>query len=163
MGILGTTPAPADGLPADAPRGRQAERVLAGEMLQELRTLQATMTSFVAKLSGRITNNVLESGTRTFPAAGVITRDWGSVCGAVEVANLGAHTVTVAAGSANSTTAPTDGPGVFPVPAGAVRLVNVAAREVSFYGTSGEQISIQAFAGGGISGWGLVGVDGGVA
>lgn len=163
MSIFGTRPSPADGLPADAPRGREAERILAGELLAALRSWQQTMTQFIARLTGRLTNNVLESGTRIFDTTGVMGLKWGTPCGAIEVSNVSTHPITIAGGATNTTVAPTSGVGVHIVPAGAVRLINIDAREATLWGTSGDQVCLQAFAWGGVAQSGLIGVDGGMA
>ena len=142
---------------------RDAERILAAEMLDAFRTMEQTMTRFIAHLGGRIVNDTLEVATRTFDTSGATLLQFGSVCGSIEVTNAGTHLITVASGASNTTTAPTTGVGVHLIPAGAVRLVNIAARELTVYGTSGDSFSYQAFAGGGVAGASLVAIDGGAA
>jgi hypothetical protein len=132
-------------------------------MLAELRETRATTTAFIARVAGRAVNSVLEVATRTFSAEGLLSLRFGAPCGAIEIANWSTHPVTVASGATSSNIPPLTGVGVYVVPAGTVRLVNIAAREVTLYGTAADTISYQAFAGGGLAETGLVGPSGGAA
>ena len=136
--ILGTTPVPVDGLPTGAPRGRDAERILAGELLQAFRAFQQTMTEFVERIGGRITNHVLEVRSVAFDAnATPIRLSYGTPAGAI-VVRAPAHAVTIATGAQSGTAAPTVGLGVWTVPANSVDTVPMAAREITLYGTAGD-------------------------
>lgn len=138
MSILGTKPAPLDGLPAGAPRGRDAERILAAELLAEFRAFQQTMTQFAERIAGRVTNHVLEVRSRAFDAnATPILLSYGAPVGAI-VVRAPAHSVTIATGPQSGTTAPTVGLGVWTVPANSVDTVPVAAREITLYGTAAD-------------------------
>lgn len=142
--ILGTKPAPDDGLPPGAPRGRDAERILAGELLSEFRAMKQTMTEFAERLAGRLVNHVLLVKTVTFDAAGnPIPLSWGSAAGSIEI-QTGANPVWVQSGTAGSS-APTGGVGVYKVPGNTKTTVAVAAYEVTLWGTAADTISVQVF------------------
>jgi hypothetical protein len=131
-------------LPPSAPRGKVAERILAAELLEELREIRASMTEFGERLTTGSVNHVLGVETRAFPSTGYIARDYGSAIGSVEVRNLStSDTVTVSAGSPTSSV-PASGVGVYVVPAGATAQINIGDRAVTFWGTSAETFSFQA-------------------
>lgn len=142
----------ADGLPADAPRGKEAERILAAELLSSLRAMQATMTEFVERLGGRIINHVLEIRTRAFDTnATPIQLSYGTVIGALMV-RAPAHAVTIATGpAAAGSAAPTAGLGVWTVPANTVETVPIGAREVTLYGTANDVVQYVALTSGPIA------------
>lgn len=138
MTILGTKPVPIDGLPDGAPRGKEAERILAAELLASFRAMQQTMTEFAERIAGRITNHVLEIRSRAFDTnATPIQLSYGAPAGAI-VVRAPAHAVTIATGVQSGTAAPTVGLGVWTVPANSVDTVPVAAREITLYGTAGD-------------------------
>jgi hypothetical protein len=166
--LLGTDdsdrePAETADLPPSAPRGKVAERILAAELLQELREIRASMTEFGERLTTGTVNHVLGVETRMFPSTGYISRSYGGAMGSVEVRALGAHDVTVSAGESPGSSVPTIGVGVYVVPAGTAALVNVAGRGFTLWGTSGETVSYQAFTTGGQARPSLGAVDGGGA
>lgn len=157
------TAPPADGLPADAPRGRRAELILAGEILAALRHNQQTMTVFISRLAGRVVNDVLEVATRAFDASATpIVLRYGSPIGCVEINNTSGHAITVMAGVSAGLVPPAVGIGVYVVPAGARVPVNIAAAELTLYGTAADSFSYQVFAAGSLATSGLVGIDGGI-
>lgn len=92
MTILGTRAKPVDDLPRDAPRGREAERILAGELLAELRHLKSTLTEWADRYAGQIVNNVLRTETATFDATGVVKAQAHVAAGCIEVRNLATPT-----------------------------------------------------------------------
>jgi hypothetical protein len=147
--ILGTKPSPSpDGLPAGAPRGREAERILAAELLAEFRHFQQSQTAFVERIAGRITNHVLAVRTVQVDAAGdPITLTFGTPIGAVRVRAAG-HAVTVVAGPATGSVAPTTGTGVWTVPANTADTIPIAAAEVTLWGTAADLIGVQAYSAG---------------
>jgi hypothetical protein len=130
-------------VPEQAPRGRAAERILAAELLQEFRLTRASLTEATERFGHGALNHVLQVGTKTMPDAGFVSFDFSTVCGSIEVRNLGEHDMTVC--SFAGTSAPTSGVGVYIVPAGAVQVVNVASRQVYIWGTAAEQVSYQAY------------------
>lgn len=158
MNILGTKPAE-PGEPVKPRRG-DAQRVLAAELLDEFRAYAQTHTDFMARLAGGIVNDVLGVETVTFDAAGVIARQWKVAAGSVEVCNLSSDPVTVVAGGPGPG-APNVGVGVSVVPAGAIRIVNLGARQMTIYGTAGDQVSYQAVTRGGLLGTTIAALDGG--
>lgn len=145
MGILGMKTTDAGGLPATAPRGREAERILAAELLAEFRHLSQTMTNFTERFAGRIVNHTLLVETVTFDSAATpVTRAWHVAAGCIEVSNPGDNTVTVSSAGPSSA-APTAGVGVYVVPAGTTRVVALASTQVTLYGTAADTVSVQVF------------------
>ena len=151
MNILGTKPAPADGLPEGTPRGRDAERILAAELLAEFRDFQQNMTQFVERLAGRALNHVLMVRTAQFGANGIIAVSFGAPAGAIVVRASG-HTVTVVTGPpVGGSGVPTLGTGVWPVPAGAVDTIPIGAREITLYGSESDVVSFAVLSSGPIA------------
>lgn len=142
-GVLGTR-APTDDLPPGAPRGKEAERLLAAELLQELRAIRAHMTDTNERRVGGVVNHVLEVRTATFPTSGYLTYSWSVPAGCIEVNNMGTGTVTVESGGPSSYV-PAAGQGVYPVPAGTIQPVSLASQRVTLWGTSGETVAFHAF------------------
>jgi hypothetical protein len=149
-------------LPASAPRGKVAERVLAAELLQEFRRLTSTMTEYSERLTTGVVNHVLEVGTRTLPDSGRHTRTFSVAAGSIEVRNLSADDMTTVSSSPGSS-APYDGIGVYVVPAGCSALINLASHDLTVWGTAGARFSYQVFTRGGDSAPSLNAVDGGGA
>lgn len=127
---------------------REMQRVMNAELLQDMRWWRQSFTEFAARLQGRLVNDVLQVETVAFDASATPQpRQWRAAAGAVEVNNLSTHPITVAAGGP-SQTAPATGVGVYIVPAATSRVVNLASRQVTFYGTAGDTFSYQAFTAG---------------
>lgn len=144
MTILGKRPddTGADDRPL---RPRDAERILAGQLLTEVRLMRAQFTALAAELQGRVTNDVLAVATRVFDASGYVAEQFRVAAGSISV-DAGAHAVTVAAAGPSSA-APAVGTGVYVVPANTHRTIPLASRQVTLYGTSGDSISYAVFAG----------------
>jgi hypothetical protein len=123
-----------------------SQRVLVAELLAELRALHLTMTEYAARLGGRAVNNVLGVETFAIPTDGYVNREYGVAAGAVDVSNPGNNIVVVVAGGASSPAAPGTGVGVYRIPAGTARTVNVGTHQIGFYGTAADVVSIQVFA-----------------
>lgn len=122
---------------------REAERILAGSLLQTFGEMQGKLTEFMERWGGRITNHVLEVGTFVFPANGEpLTFSWRVAAGCVVVRAPG-HAVTVVAAGPATAGAPTGGRGVWIVPANTKDTIAVASRAVTLYGTSGDVVSVQ--------------------
>jgi len=144
LGFLGERAETSD-IPAGSPRGRAAERILAAELLEEFRRLTGTMTEFSARYAHGVVNKVLEVATRNIPSAGYVTREYGVVCGCIEIRNLGSADMTIVSSGPGGASAPKVGVGVYIVPAGAVQTINVASRQITIWGASGDTVSYQAF------------------
>lgn len=129
------------------PTGRQAERILAAELLDEFRAYAQTSTEFMARLGGRVVNDVLGVETCVFDAAATpVDRQWHVAAGCIVVANYSAaNTLTVVAAGPAGNPAPASGVGVTRIPPGACRVVALASRTVTFYGTAADAFSYQAF------------------
>lgn len=142
MKIIGTEP--------EAPRrptGRQAQQILATEMLGDWRAWAQTSTEFMARLGGQLVNDVLGVETCEIDAnASPISRGWHVAAGCVQVENHdAAATLTVTTTGAGAS-APATGLGVYRVRPGQSRVIAVASRVVTFYGAAGLDFSYQAFA-----------------
>lgn len=149
-------------LPADAPRGKVAERILAAELLEEFRHLTRTMTEYSERLATGVVNHVLEVGTRTLPDSGLYTRTFSIAAGSIELRNLSTDDMTTVSSSPGPA-APHDGIGVYVVPAGCSSLVNLASHDLTIWGTAGARFSYQVFTRGGDCAPSLNAVDGGGA
>lgn len=136
---------PVDGLPQGSPRGKEAQALLAGEMLAAWRDMQATMTEFIERLGGRAVNHILAARTQVFDATGVIVLSFGSPAGSITL-RAGAHAVTIASGSnSGGGNVPTAGTGIWVVPINTRDTVPIAARELVLYGTTGDPVSFVVF------------------
>jgi hypothetical protein len=146
-GILGVKPTSESDLPPGAPRGRDAERILAGELLQVLRHMSETMTEWAERYAGQVVNHVLAVEKVTFDAAATpISRQWHVPAGCIEVTNPSTHVITVVSGGGGGMlSAPTAGVGVYDVPAGTTRVVSLASRQVTLFGTAADTCSFQVF------------------
>jgi hypothetical protein len=163
LGMLGIAPSEADetsDLPHGAPRGRAAERILAAELLQEIRRLGVTMTEYSERIAAGVVNHVLEVGTRPIGTDGYHTRAYKVPVGSIEVRNLGQHDMRVV-NSAPGPSAPDYGIGVYVVPPGCTVLVNIASHNHTVWGTAGDIYCYQAFTRGGDVRPSLSAVDGG--
>jgi len=139
---------PARGRPgaAAAKRADTSIRTLVAEMLQEIRLLRQTTTEEAGKLRGQLVNNVLEVGTYTIAADGILARSYNVPCGSVAVINLGTAEVTVTS-SPPGPAAPAGGAGVTIVPASSWLSVPIGTRNITIYGTVGARVGLQAFTG----------------
>lgn len=147
---MSNLPAPqnTDSLPADAPRGRDAERLLWAQLLAEFRDYSQRNTEFIGRLVGNLVNNTLEVGSGVFDSSGLITRTFHAPIGHVVLDNQSQHVVQVKTGQ-NTGLSPTvaagNNIGVYPVPPGAIRPVAIDDHSVTFYGTPGDLIAWQVF------------------
>lgn len=135
-----------DAAPVDrGPSGKEAQRLLAGEMLSAFRHYAQTSTEFMERFAGQTINNVLEVYSGVFDTTGQITRDYNVAAGSIEVSNLGiaGHLVTVSTAS-GGTNVPT-GNGTYAIDGGQSRTVALASRSVTLYGTAGDRVSFQVF------------------
>jgi hypothetical protein len=130
-------------------RGRNAERNLTALMLAEIREQNALLTEFTARLGSQIVNNVLEVATRTFPNDAYLGMQFSVAAGVIEVSNDSEHDITVSSAAPQSS-APTNGIGVYIVPAGERRVVNVASHNITLYGTAADTVSYQVLTRGGL-------------
>lgn len=163
LGALGiTVPRETDDLPPDAPRGREAERVLAAELLQEFRRLTQVTTEYAERITHGVINHVLEVATWTIPDTGYFTRTYAVTAGSIELRNLATHDMTVVS-SVPGSAAPAGGIGVYVVAPGCSALVNLASHDVTIWGTAGDKFSYQVFSAGGRAVPSLNAVDGGGA
>jgi hypothetical protein len=116
---------------------RAAEQAILTELLADLRRQTSTMES----LAGQTVNHVLEVATAPFPTDGYITRNYHVAAGSIEVQTNGHPVTVVTAGPSSS--APDRGVGVYVIPAGTCRQINLASRVVTMYGTADDWVSFQ--------------------
>lgn len=90
-------------LPAKGLRGKAAEQAYYAEIISELKTSNASMTSFMERFQGRLLNHVLEVATAVFDASGMVTRSYQSPIGSLEVENLGSTSSANSAAVVSST------------------------------------------------------------
>lgn len=121
---------------------RATRDAIATEILAEIRHLNQTQTVWVERLAGQVVNHVLEVATVAIPDDGWVTRSYHVPAGSIEVSNPGLDDVTVVAGSP-ATSVPAVGVGVFIVPGGTLRHVNLASHAVTIYGTAAAVVSFQ--------------------
>lgn len=143
MTILGKVPAQ----PGDRINPKDAERILAGALLQELRDLNQTTTARQARLQSQVVNGVLEAGTQVLDSSGQFTRSYHAAIGALVVTNATGALLTVVSTAGAGPTAPTAGNGVHLVPSGLVMTIPIDNRGFTLYGLAGQPISFQAWTG----------------
>lgn len=148
MSLTTQLPAPqnSDSLPAGAPRGREAERLLYAQLLAEFRDYMLRSTEAIGRLVGNIVNDTLEVGSAIFDSNALIVRSFHAPIGHVVVDNQSAtNVVWVRSGAGSIGGTPGAGPGLYPVPAGQIRRVAIADHNVTFYGTATDRIAWHAF------------------
>lgn len=125
---------------------RATERILAAELLDAFRDHAQRFTEFTGRLGGRLVNDVLGVETCVFDAnATPIQRQWYVAAGCLVIENLDdANLITVHAAGAGSQ-APTSGIGVYRVKKDRSRVIALASRVVTFYGSANQAFSYQAF------------------
>lgn len=146
MSFLDTDPDAGQGT-TRRPRGREAERILAAEMLSELRAMRMVMTEQAAKVAGRMVNNTLGVRTATFPPGGSVALNYHVAAGSIRVTNLSATGAITVTSAGDLGYVPVEGQGMYVVPAGLRETIPVASRHITLYGTPGERVSYMVFAG----------------
>jgi hypothetical protein len=128
---------------------RQAERAFYAELVSQLQQLVQSMTTTMTRVLGRSVNNVIETATKVFPTGdGYLPLSYRTPLGSITV-RAGAHAVTVSAGGPSSTgTVPTQGAGIWVVPANTRDTIALTGHQVTLYGTATESVSYQVFAAG---------------
>ena len=135
-----------DGQPSRAPRGREAEHLLVAELLQEIRTLRETSSAHAQSLLGAVVNEVLVVETTKFDADGVVSRQYRTMVGSVVVANIGTADVSVSSSPPASGIGAT-GVGQYVVRKDTAVSVPIGSRTVTIYGTAGDTVGLQVYAG----------------
>lgn len=115
---------------------------LLGAILEELHNRHATDTELLGHLRGLIVNDVLLVATRTFDTNGIVSEDFPTPYGSVQVTNHSpATTVVVSADPPQSS--PPGGAGTNKVPPWGSTTLGLHGRALTLYGTAGEQVSLQ--------------------
>ena len=116
-----------------------------------------TQTETMSRLGGQLVNSVLLVGTFFVPADGYLVRQFGVAAGAAWIEALDGS-LTVSSGPPSSP-APSVGTGVWQVAGSSARIVNLASRQLTIWGTVGDRIGVQVVthpalggAGGGVDG-----------
>lgn len=127
--------------------GRTQERELLAMLLEEMRHLRVTQTDLMDRVAAGILNNVLLSELWTFDSTGLYTRSFNVAAGSAVVVNLSETNDITVTSSGQQSSAPTQGPGVQKIAAGTFLTLPLASRDITCYGTSGDQINVQVFTG----------------
>lgn len=138
---------PGDGLPPQAVRGRKAQAMVSSQMLAEIQHALNTQTEQIARIAGNIRNNVLESGTYTFDASGVIQGRYKVAAGSIDVDNLSAANAMILVPRADSGgTPPSQGIGMRVIPKASFRpSLPLDSHDWTLYGTAGDQVSLAVY------------------
>jgi hypothetical protein len=148
MTILGTKP-PAV---SDSVRPKDAERILAGELLAELRHMNATATEHQARLQSQVVNGVLEAGTYVLDftngaGLGVYSKSYHSAIGAMVVTNATGAVMTLSSAAPLGQAAPVTGQGTHIIPSNSVMTVPIGSHAFTLYGAGTGTFSIQVWTG----------------
>jgi hypothetical protein len=141
--ILGVNVAGGDGAPV---RPRHAEKILAGELLHELRTSHQLQTEHWAKATSQIVNGCLEAGSQKLDASGSYALTFKTVIGSFVITNLTGAAIVVSAGRPGPS-APTIGNGVHNIPANFQTTVPIGDQSLTVWGPAAGLISYQAWTG----------------
>jgi hypothetical protein len=132
--------------PGDTVNPRQAERILAGQLLAAQRELNDTTTQRAARLQSQVVNGVLEAGTWALDSTGQLTRTYHAAIGSIVITNLTGATLIVASASPGPS-APATGDGVHQIPANLVMTLPIASRQLTIYGTAAALVGLQVWTG----------------
>lgn len=137
---------PLDALPPGSPTGKTAAIILAGEILSEFRAWKQTSTEFYSRLVGGITNDVLDVQSEAIDATKLhVSRQYHTAIGCIVVDNQStANVMYVTPGGYNPGSGMV-GPRSTPVPFGKQRVINLASRQFTIYGTAGDVVAWQCF------------------
>jgi hypothetical protein len=142
----------------EAFRGPNADRQLLALILAEVRALVASSTQLMARLGSHAVNDTLAVETVIFDAN---AWEFQVAAGSIEVNNL-SETEEIVVHAASLGARPDRGVGVYVVPASTTRVIGLASRTVTLYGTAAERASVQVFTrGAGASSAGIGTVFGG--
>jgi hypothetical protein len=145
-----------------------AEEALTRAELDSIVYEMRTMTDQVARLSSGIVNKVLSTELFTIGTQGRITREFGASAGSVVVTHHGpsSGSVLVQAGSPISDSRPSNGRAMGRIDAGRTKSFALAQHELTFWGTTGDQLTVEVFtnvtapvASGGVGGPAAAGVQ----
>jgi hypothetical protein len=136
-------------LPHDAPKGREAARLLQAQLLEQFTILSQQSSKIAAQLQGFLQNDVLATGTFTFDSVATpAALQFKATIGLLVVRNLsGANVLSVVPGGPGAG-AQTSGRGLWRVPANTRDPIAVNDNEATIYGTAGDSFCYQAFSAG---------------
>lgn len=154
-GGLGRVPASQVDTTGDVPAPKQlsvkdAERLMAAELLGAARSLVDSSTRLADQLAGRqgTVNGVLDVFLHLFASGTPMMRDYPVPVGSILVTNHGAAAVTYSSGDYGSdTVAPGAGRGKLRIDPHQTVAIAVAARQFTIWGTDADYLSVQAFTG----------------
>jgi hypothetical protein len=106
--------------------------------------MSATMGGILALDQAAAAGDVLAGLSLTFPASGVLARAWKQPAQAVAVANHTPADVLVSVANIQGTPSAV-GSGVYRVPAGTLRVLNVRSTIITLYGLAGGLVDFVAF------------------
>ena len=139
----------------DLPPARPPRTTTAGEIsstlsdiLNEVQTLRATQTETAAFKTSQLVNGVLVVEQFTFDSTATQSYSFRAPVGSIIIHNIsGSHSLTYQVGPNALDTPPTGGKGVQTVPSGSRVSIAVGTRAFVLYGTTGEDVCVQAFTG----------------
>jgi hypothetical protein len=114
-------------------------------LLNVFRQMSATMGGILALDQATAAGDVLAGVSLTFPSSGVLARSWKQAAAAVAVANHTPADVLVSVANIQGTPSAV-GSGVYRVPAGTLRVLNLRSTIVTLYGLPGGLVDLVAFA-----------------
>lgn len=136
---------------------READALLQAQLLDAVRAQAASTTELAALLrGGQLTNGLLDVGTGTLDANGLLTRDWSVAAGSAAITNHGTADIYVNPGP----TAQTTGRGAWRIRAGASAVVYLSTTIMTISGAAGTSVSWAVFTGVCPPSWGTPGTGG---
>jgi hypothetical protein len=127
---------------------KEAQNLMTAELLQAVRGVVESTTALTSKIGRQgATNGVLDVVLLTIPAEGCWSNDYPVTVGSIALVNHGAATMTVHSGPPMGNTPPTVGRGVQLCQTGKDITMPVGQRELTVWGTAGQQFSLQVFTG----------------
>lgn len=119
-----------------------------------------TLSETSERLATGVRDHVLYAGTVKLVdnggGVGYWMGEWSATCGSAEISNDADNDDLVVVASTVQANPPSHGTGVYQVPSGVWRLVNVGQRVLTVYGTVGDVVGVQALTTGGVYGAGTL-------
>jgi len=128
-----------------AVRPKDAERVVATEILEELRLIRETTSSAAARLNSGVVNDVLAVRMVTLDADGVYSTDFRTMVGSVAVFNHNAAGNIIVSSGPKASSIGAQGSGQALIRPGIAAVVPIGSHTVTLYGTAGNIVTLHAF------------------
>jgi len=128
-----------------AVKPKDAEVVLAQELLAEIRLMRETNSEVAAHFRSGVLNEVLAVRMVVLDADGTASLEFRSMVGSVVVANHNAAGNITVSSSPKAASVGNQGSGQFLIRPGVAASVPIGSHTVTLYGTAGNVVSVQAF------------------